>query len=261
MISIVTAYFNRKKLLIKTLDSLLNSEIKDFEFIVVDDCSRKQERIEDLMNIYPFLKVIRLEEKNKWYVNPCIPFNIGFKHAKGDKIIIQNPECYHSCDILKYVNENLNDQTYFSFGCYSMTKEQTTNLIQTDVTNIEFKNNGITFEGEEGWYNHSVYRPMAYHFCSAITKSNLNELGGFDERYGLGIAFDDNDLIHRIRLKGLTVKIIDDYIVYHMWHYDNDENATISNRNKQDEKFWELWRKNDYLYHNVTLIENKYKAN
>ena len=102
MISIVTDYINRRQLLIKTLQSLNKSEIKDFEFIVVDDCSSDEHRIDDLCRDYPFLRVIRLESNQKWYVNPCIPFNIGFKEAKGDIVIIQNPECYHYDDILLY---------------------------------------------------------------------------------------------------------------------------------------------------------------
>ena len=104
MISIVTAYFNRKKLFTKTLESFEKSNCKNFEVIAVDDGSHEEERLEDLMVKFPFLKVIRLEKKDRWYVNPCIPFNIGFKNAIGDKIIIQNPECFHSDDIISYVD-------------------------------------------------------------------------------------------------------------------------------------------------------------
>ena len=125
MISIVTAYFNRRTLLINTLQSLTKSKIKDFEFIVVDDCSSDEHRIEDLSITYPFLKVIRIEPHQKWYTNPCVPFNIGFKEAKGDIIIIQNPECYHYDDILSYTLSNLTKNDYFSFGCYSLSREKT----------------------------------------------------------------------------------------------------------------------------------------
>lgn len=44
MISIVTAYYNRKKLLIRTLDGLKKYKGKiDFEFIAVDDASEDEE--------------------------------------------------------------------------------------------------------------------------------------------------------------------------------------------------------------------------
>lgn len=122
-ISIVTAYYNRKKLFERTLNSINETEYQGvFEVIAVDDGSDEDERLEDLKNKYPFLKIIRLEPEQKWYNNSCIPFNLGFKEAKGDKIIIQNPECYHFNDILKYVGANLQKDDYLSFGCFALDK-------------------------------------------------------------------------------------------------------------------------------------------
>ena len=65
MISIVTAYYNRKKLFYETLKSINRSAFKDIEIIAVDDASSPEERIEDLMDEFPYLKVYRLEKKHK----------------------------------------------------------------------------------------------------------------------------------------------------------------------------------------------------
>jgi glycosyltransferase involved in cell wall biosynthesis len=262
MISIVTAYHNRKKIFIKTLESLQKSTFKDFEVIVVDDCSQDDERLEDLVSQFPFLKVVRLEQKDKWYVNPCVPFNIGFKHASGDKIIIQNPECLHADDIIDYVNKNLIDGKYFSFGCYSLSETQTSSIMKTEsfkdfINNNTYKNKSVSFDGDEGWYNHSIYRPKSYHFCTAITKNDLEVLGGFDERFANGFAFDDDEFIHRVKLK-LNVIFVDELVSLHLWHYWNNDKATATNRRNMNGVFWELWNKNNYLFHNSTIIENKH---
>lgn len=106
MISIITAYYNRKELFRKTLLSIARFEYSEnMEFIAIDDGSDEEERIEDLIHEFPFLKVIRLEKKDKWYQNSCIPFNEGFRHAKGDKIIIQNPECYHFDNVIEFTSK------------------------------------------------------------------------------------------------------------------------------------------------------------
>lgn len=262
MISIVTAYHNRKKLFIKTLESFQKSITTDFEVIAVDDCSYDEERLEDLTEKFPFLKIIRLEKKDKWYVNPCVPFNIGFKHASGDKIIIQNPECLHADDILNFVENNLSEGNYLSFACYSLSEIQTLGVLQLDtfksfINPSTYKKKSVVADGDEGWYNHSVYRPKSYHFCTAITKKDLEELGGFDERFAKGVAFDDDEFIHRIRIK-LNVIFIDDFVSLHLWHYGNDKNATVTNRVNMDNKFWEMWNSNNYLFNYVTKIENKY---
>lgn len=252
MISIVAAYHNRKKLLINTLESINKSNYKDFEVIVIDDGSDEEHRLEDILTKYPFLKLIRLEKKNKWYVNPCVPYNIGFKEAKGDIIIIQNPECYHFDDIMTYVNDNLTENDYFSMSCYSLDQNSTEN-IETIVDTNFFLNKSISHDGDNGWYNHSLYRPVGYHFCAAVHKKNLTELGGFDERYAHGIAFDDNELLVRVIRMGLKLKIVDEKKVLHQWHY--------STNNYQNVNVLALIEKNRNLLNNKTAIETTWKAN
>ena len=75
MISIAMSYINRRKLLIETLKSITRSAYKDIEVVIVDDASEEPERIEDLVNGYPFLKVIRVEKADKWYVSGSMPWN------------------------------------------------------------------------------------------------------------------------------------------------------------------------------------------
>ena len=234
MISIVTAYFNRKKLFQSTLESLKQSRCKeDFEVIAVDDGSDESERLEDLVSNYPFLKIIRLEQKNKWYNNSCIPYNEGFKVAKGDKIIIQNPECYHFDDILSFVSNNLDSAQYLSFGCFALDKHitdscKTTYNREEVYLQINDESKHSPKNGMACWYNHSIKRPEAYHFCTAITADNLKKLGGFDEIYSLGIGFDDNEFIRRVK-KFLPIKFVDKVIVLHQNHY-NPESKSFQNR-------------------------------
>ena len=59
MISIVTAYYNRKKLFHNTLLRLASFSHSNFEVIVVDDGSNEDNRLDDLEKVFDFLKVIR----------------------------------------------------------------------------------------------------------------------------------------------------------------------------------------------------------
>lgn len=63
-------------------------------------------------------KYITSDEK-KDRINPCIPYNIGFELCKGDIIIIQNAECFHVGNILQYLIDNLNENDYITFSCFS----------------------------------------------------------------------------------------------------------------------------------------------
>jgi GT2 family glycosyltransferase len=211
------AYYNRRKLLELTLESIARSEYKDYEIIVVDDAST--ERIDDLP-----VRVVRVEPKDKWYHNACMPLNMGIREAKGDVVLIQNPECVHVHDVLTYVDKYICSDNYISMSCYSMDENMTKYLKGCMTPDYDsflewFKtlpqqsvNNYI------GWYNHSVYRPVHFNFCCAITKKNLNILGGFDERYANGTGYEDDDFIDRIKRLGLKLIIADDISVIHQWH-------------------------------------------
>lgn len=262
MISVVTAYYNRKKLFIRTLKSMMPYYGKiDFEVVVVDDGSDEAERLEDLNSKFPFLRIIRLEKENKWYKNACIPFNIGFAAIKGDKVIIQNPECYHFDPILEYVDKNLKSNDYLSFGCFSLDKQNTDNdslfYNKTNIKNIVANNNtAINTEGELGWYNHSKFRPEAFHFCAALKIEDLYDLGGFDERFALGVAYDDDELIWRIKAKQMNIKFIDDYLVLHQNHYVKPINKSEADNNRI-----EAYKRNKNIFEQITKQTNAWKAN
>lgn len=270
-VSIVTSYYNRRNLFIKTLESIsrqVNSMDLSLEVIAVDDGSDANERLEDLTSVFPFLKIIRIEKKDKWYTNSCIPFNIGFTHAKGEIIILQNPECLHYGNIIDYAVTNIDNNIYLSFGCYSLDEEPTDNIdhylnhpekLERLISENNVEN---TRDGSNSWYNHSVIRPCAYHFCCAILKDDLLDLGGFDPMYANGVAYDDNELLHRIKLKKMKIEIIDNEIVLHQNHYKRKSsyNNPVILNTKELDKRQTLIEKNQKLFEEYTLSKTSWKV-
>lgn len=224
-VSIVMAYHNRWKQLVTTLESI-NMSMRDVEIIIVDDASDEENSIENYVDPYLNTKVIRINHEEKTWHNPCIPFNRGFKEATGDVIIIQNPECLHVGDVVDYVVENIQENKYITFACYSADEEKTeriSNLVSLLPNGINgilepFNNAHPEADTKNGWYNHSEYNPCALHFCSAIMKKDLERLGGFDEQYAGGFAYEDMAFIRKIREWGFKVEICDNPYVVHQAH-------------------------------------------
>jgi len=256
-ISIVTAFYNRRELFLTTLKSIAASPHKAaVEIIVVDDASRAAEQIDDVPDLFDLdITVVKVRHEDKWWQNPCIPFNMAFNRARGDVIVIQNPECVHCGDILGTVLKQIRANTYLNFGCYSADQELTRRVQAVDFTAPDLRsavkralkpmvNRGTVVDAETGWYNHSQYKANWLHFCSAITQRDLEELGGFDERYANGMAFDDNDLLTRIIRKGMVVKVVDEPFVIHQFH-----GATNYSGNSA------AFQKNSALFTNVTRKE------
>lgn len=205
LISIVLTYYQRQELLNKTLESFRQYNPDDFRVIIVDDNSPDNIILPDV----PFETII-LKLKNKTWFNTASVYNEGFRLAMDSEIIIiQNAECLHNGDILS-VARTVTNENYLAFGCYSLGQGETP----------EVRNNRVVeFTGDSGWYNHSVYRPHAFHFCTAITKENLRKLNGFDERLCQGVAFEDNAFVHQVKNLGLRIDFVDDPFVFHQWHY------------------------------------------
>jgi len=225
MVTIVMAYHARQKQLIKTLESFRQYEPDKYNFcvIVVNDSGEELS-----LGCYPFEVIVRKPE-NKTWSNPAPAFNIGFHYAltkNPDVIVIQNPECFHMGDVLGCAMK-VRDDAYLSFACYSQGEGEEAGSV--------IYNRCATFDGESAWYNHPVYRPVYYHFCSAITAKNLIKLNGFEERFAYGVGYDDNYLVHQIRCLGLKIELVTDPIVIHQWHartqYKTDE-ATLFYKNR-----------------------------
>lgn len=223
MITIVIPYKDRQHQLTNTLLSI-KSKI-DFNVIIINDDSP------DILlpKVDYHIEVIKL--KDKQWNNPDPVYNTGLLAAKKydpDIIILQNPECYHEGDILTHAKENCTNDNYLSYGCYSLNKGSNTDVITNNI--------GASRDGQEAWYNHSIYRPVGYEFCAAITYENIVKLNGYDERMMYGWGYGDTYLQHRIKLLGLKIKIIDSPFVFHQWHYGAkaDYNNSLNiNKNKE----------------------------
>jgi GT2 family glycosyltransferase len=224
--SIVMTYYERPVQLHWTLQSFAHHGYgADVEVIVADDGSSDAPASRLDVSAYPFrVKLIYLPREQKWYSNPCIPFNRAIAEATGQTVILQNAECFHHGNILSHAKEQLRRRVYLSYGAYSISK-QTFDAVSglpcfADVLRaVRLDDRRVVLDGDDGWYNHSQHRPVAYHFCSALLKQDLDDLGGFDERYARGVGYDDDELIFRIRKNGFDVRIVDDPAVVHQWHY------------------------------------------
>jgi len=249
MISIVMAYYNRLKLLENTLKRIEASVVKDVEIIVVDDFSDVDHDPSPLIEKYAHLKVKLIKmadiDKKKKYINPCIPYNVGFKYVSGDKVIIQNPECIHYGDVIHFVQNNCNNSNYFSFNCYALSELDTIKFNQSGEVVFHDSKSDYT---NSGWYNHHIYNPNGWHFTSCITTENLKKLNGFDERFAYGYGFDDMEFLHRIKLLNLNISLVYSPIVIHQYHGKTEKTPPPYRRI------------NDPLFYDMTLKENKTHA-
>lgn len=247
---ITMTYYNRPLQLKKTLDSIRKSEYKNFEVIITDDASDEEIKINKLDYDFP-ITIIRIPDAIKDWTCPIIPYNVGIYTAikkRAEIIMVQNAECIHEGDIIYHASNNVSEENYLSYACYSLDENNTFDSNLNIHKVIESSNVGAWGNGVNAWYNHSQHRAMYFDFCSAMTVGNMIKLNGYDERFADGMAFADNDFINRISNLGLTSNIIDTPFVIHQWHYNTYLSMNYTGS--------ELYEKNKVLFEKVKGAEN-----
>ena len=265
-VSIVSTYYNRKLELWRTLKTIEKSTFKDFEYVIVDDGSSPEHRIEDFSDTFNFLKLKRIESQDKYYYNPCVPYNMAIAIAQGDIVILQSPECMYIGDPIQYAVDNVVYGQYFVYSCYSLGQHNSMKLSSIDMElpmNILEEEliktiGGFTTEScdkigrYDSWFTHPIYRAIPYNFLSAMTMKDMRELGGFDERFAEGHAFDDTDFLTRIEKKKMKVNIVENPYCIHQFH------PSVLN-NIPD--FWGKERRNRMLYEQLYSQPHYYVKN
>lgn len=212
-LSICMTHFNRKQQLLNTLHSIQTQNIPNdlFEIIIVDDVSTTPLTYKDIENFDLDLKLITVQTNNKWWVNPCVGFNTAFNFLHGKRTIIQNAECLHGTEIIKYVLENLKPKQYIAMSALNITEQATAKIT------FDTQPSDIDITGAE-WYCHSEHRPKPFNFCAAVHTKDLLEAGGFDRRFAEGVWFDDDALLESLNKVGVECIIEDSQLVFHQYH-------------------------------------------
>jgi glycosyltransferase involved in cell wall biosynthesis len=227
-VSVCLTYYNRKQLLINTLESIKKSAVlSDTEIIIVDDASDVEHRIESVIDLYSNdMNILfhRFEPDEKTWSLQIPAHNKSIAMATGDVVIQQGAECYNVCDIITHAYHEIQPNDYLVYGCYALTESDTNRLTLATQSSTKFETeinnecNWDTIYTKGGWYQHSIHRPGNLNFCTAICRDDLNQLGGFDERFSYGKGGGDMEFLLRIYRKKMNIKTIDDLFVYHQYH-------------------------------------------
>jgi hypothetical protein len=260
-VSIVMTSHERSRQVYYTLKTIQRSEFKDVQVIIVDDSEYDMLNVDFLHSFHFNIDLILINSTTKFWVNPCVNYNIGFEYIKGGKVIIQNSEVCHVGDVLKYVNENVNDRAYHVFDVKAVNDLSTNNIIyNNDKLTIDIFNLDIY----KMWYQHYIYNNRGFHFLTAMTANIFDIIKEFSYDYSFAGCYDDDDLIFKVKINNINIKLVEN-IIYnvggiHLYHeyiqsknnrmnYNGDENKLVFLRKKE---YFE--RFNEYI--EVSLIND-----
>jgi glycosyltransferase involved in cell wall biosynthesis len=238
-LSIIMPTFKRFHLLKWGLSSLSTQKMpSEYEILVLNE-GLPDDKTEDVckeftnLNIkYMFTGQRNLTGEMKWRT-PCYPINIGIKQAKGDFIIITCPEIYHLDECISPMVTALEKnpkQMVVTKGKDDWAEDFLQYLEIRDARNKEQE----LFE----YYRLTYALTTTLPFFMAMSRSEVTEIGGYDEDFGTGICFDDANFVDRMLTKGNAYRNFGLRIV-HLYH---------PRLNYKLEEIQILWKKNEALY-------------
>ena len=228
--SIIMPFYKKHRELKITLDSYFHfyNHREDYEIVIVIDYKNDLGENKDLENMIlrynDKLNITTLHGDDTNGYNPAALYNAGVEYCDGSYIVLTNPENAHNTNILAEMDKVFieNKNSYIVCGCQNVEVDSFKNIVKNDYKKIS-------------WYQHSKFRPANYHFCSAISKENYNEIGGFDEEFSKGIGYDDDDFRDSVIDANLDVAVRDDLLTLHVSHessFELDNYAELVNVNK-----------------------------
>jgi glycosyltransferase involved in cell wall biosynthesis len=197
MISFVYPIRTRTHLFCTTLDSFavqVGITHHDYEIVVVDDGSTDDLR--GLCARYPALPIRYLRiDVDRAHVpvthdpqdgshNPAVAWNVGLKAARGTWVALSSPEVLHRSP------DNVRRLLVLTRAAGPK------DAIIADVYDQEWAQTEF-----QGWIGGGPkQRPLC--FLAAFQRQFLLDLGGMEERFMVGRAYDDNELAERFTLNG-----------------------------------------------------------
>ena len=210
LVSVIVLNFNAKEFLVNCIDSIFDSNYQNFEVILVDNASSDQ-TYQICKEKHPKINLI-INEKNLGY---CGGNNVGIKKAKGEFIIILNPDTVVDPN---WITEFLKSYKQFGDAIYQpkfLSMDDHKMLLSSgqmiNLFGFGFSRGKGTFEKKEDKKTHKI--GYASGTCLFTSSSIMKKLDFFDNF--LFAYHDDLDLCWRGALVDIPSHYVPKAIVYH----------------------------------------------
>ena len=168
MLTIVTVCFNSKNSIQRTLDSVLNQTINNFDYVIIDGNSTDGTR--EILNSYIFkfrskkinLKIIS-ENDNGIYD----AMNKGVQQSQTKYVTFLNSDDYLHCEFVQIMKYYLEENFDFVYSSIYFIRNRTIKEYTPDTIDINFKFNKMPFT----------------HPGLVVKKKIFDKIGYFDTKY------------------------------------------------------------------------------
>lgn len=241
--SLIIGTLGRSEALKQCLSSLEKQEWEDYEVIVID-----QSRDDDTEELVKKLDWDKLKYHHVDFVGLSKARNLALKYSQGDYICLIDDDAYYAKDYLRIADENIRDEKtiYSGYIWDTIKKDQLVNY-------------------DKRYDKRRLPLRRVIRTCPSaglvIPAKMVEEVGGFDERLGVGGVFgaaEETDLILRGMKKGYRVVYLKNLRLKHPvpipTDKDDDKEAIRIKMKAYHKGFGALYKKHLFYRHSYELI-------
>ncbi|RAP47569.1 MAG: hypothetical protein BZ135_02025 [Methanosphaera sp. rholeuAM6] len=257
-VSIIIPIYNAYEQTKDCITSVLRNTGIDYELILIDDCS-SDERINDLLTsleVIPNVKVIR-NKTNQGFVKNV---NLGMSLSQNDVVLLNSDTVVtpHWLSHMVYCAYSVN--RIGTVTPFSNSSDISISELESERDFYKINRNGYIID--QLAYNQNIEAPTGNGFCLFVKRELIEEIGLFDERFGMGYG-EETDFTYRAFKEG-WLNIRDDAVfVYHSRHasFSQDESNILKVRNRKilEEKYDDLYDSWDEFIHSESLEDALYR--
>ncbi|WP_256761484.1 glycosyltransferase family 2 protein [Cohnella sp. WQ 127256] len=208
--SIVILAHNQLQLTHLCLESIRRNTPEPYEIIVVDNGSTDP--------TYPYLQAqedvnLVRNETNLGFAKGC---NQGWEVSSGDTVLFLNNDTIVTPEWLTRMLRVLNSDEYIGMVGPVTNYASGQQKIPVSYTRLE-EADAFASEHVAKHEGQSLEVRRVVGFCMLVKRKVLDEVGVFDERFGLG-NYEDDDLCLRVLNSGYKIRVVYDSFVHHFGH-------------------------------------------
>lgn len=228
-ISYIIPHSNRIDLFTYNLNTLLCQTSKNFEIIIVDNSTDEnwillKSVIESFRGKGLDIKSFRVDQAKCVFshdislfegkYNPALNQNVGAQKATGEILIFTSPEVINATGNVEYISKIFSDlKSKFVLGW--VREQYKEKILRSDLSESDIKSLIPFLEGatciKEDW------KPFGY-FLGSILKKDFIKIGGIEEKFMSGIAYDDTLFAHMLKQNNVPVIFDENIAGIHLYH-------------------------------------------
>lgn len=231
IITVLMAVYNGEKYLKQAVDSILSQTFKDFEFVIVNDCS--SDSTVDIIKSYNDKRI--LIYNNETNLGQTKSLNIGLKHAKGRYIFRMDADDYSMPERIEKQYNYINEYPEYT-------------VVGTDCLVVDESNIAKSISRGCSKYEDIIIRMLngspINHVSVVMKKEAILAVGGYNSEYKISADFD---LWSRLVRKGYKITTLPEILSAYRF-----SDSSYSNRNESIK----LKENVEIVYENIKYFSN-----